>query len=128
MSLAELSRELNSTDPERRLAAAWDIFDVAWRAADAAAEAEGSDEIAAFGAAIACTAGREMLPLPTHGSPCPLPDTAAETQCAELLEQVAATLSADALAVSDPDLFVAMLKASDHARDAAACLRRTREA
>ncbi|MGC8923527.1 hypothetical protein AB7952_33430 [Streptomyces sp. PG2] len=64
---------LDSTSRSEVVAAAWEVFDVAERVADAIAFEDGSDELQALVAAQASAAGRSLLPLPESGRPLDVP-------------------------------------------------------
>ena len=128
MAVFDLSRELGSPDTDRRLAAAWDAFDLALRVADEIAWQEGSDPASALAAGIACAAGRDLLPLPTTGGP-QRPQVLADGTLApyvDLLEAVRTALDGEARRTEDPDAVVAFHNAADRATEAAECLRHVR--
>ncbi|WP_327278440.1 hypothetical protein OG609_44325 [Streptomyces sp. NBC_01224] len=70
---AALGAALESAELSGVLAAAWDTFDLVERVADAVTWDGGGDELEAMTAAQACSAGRQLLPLPEHGRPYDLP-------------------------------------------------------
>ncbi|MBQ0887791.1 hypothetical protein KBZ94_23140 [Streptomyces sp. RM72] len=69
-TITDLAAALDDVDrADVVLGAAWDVFDVVGRLADALASDEGSDEMQAMLVGIKCADGRRLLPPPEHGRP-----------------------------------------------------------
>ncbi|MEU2134149.1 hypothetical protein [Streptomyces sp. NPDC018352] len=112
------------------LAAAWDAFDLVGRVADAVTWDGGGDELEAMVAAQACSAGRQLLPLPEHGRPYDLPPVppgaAALVPHVQLLRLVQAAL--DRVAAAEAGEGRAVLeRAAGHARSGADALAAVRD-
>ncbi|MGW2089693.1 hypothetical protein [Streptomyces sp. NPDC001880] len=111
------------------LAAAWDAFDLVGRVADAVTW-DGGDELEAMIAAQACSAGRQLLPLPEHGRPYELPPVppgaAALVPHVRLLRLVQAALDRAAAAEAGEGRAV-LERAAGHARSGADALAAVRD-
>jgi hypothetical protein len=130
--LSQLTRTLleSSEAPE---AAAWDILDLASRLADAvAADAIAVDDrladaVAALTAGHAAITARDLLPLPTVGTPQPDPEVTpdAASELADALDLVRDRLDEEGRRrATEPDAVYTLFSAADRAGAAAAGLRR----
>ncbi|GGY16423.1 hypothetical protein [Streptomyces minutiscleroticus] len=91
-AITDLDTALDDDRADVVLFAAWDVFDVVGRLADALALDEGSDEMQAVLAGIKCAEGRRLLAPPEDGlplkSPTPLPGRAGLEPYGALLRHV----------------------------------------
>lgn len=125
----ELSHGLKCADEARLLHIAWDVLTLTVQAADALTWKPEADPVAAMGAGIAASAGRDLLPLPQDGVRPALPDGSGidfTRQLALLLDELHSRLDNAGRTANHPDQVYALHACADRAAEAAACLRSIR--
>ncbi|MFF4652560.1 hypothetical protein [Streptomyces sp. NPDC001380] len=122
----DLARDLRDATDTRMLHIAWDALTLTVAATDALTWQDGIEPTAALGAAMAASAGRDLLPLPQEGTHPQLPatvDTALTGELARLLDELRPRLDRAGRAADHPDQVYALHACADRTAEAAACLR-----